>query len=179
MFVLKPREKIIGISAGILLFSAFWLYFVIQPIRDYELDLDADLKAKNLKLYEAKQILGSTSASSSVKEFLKPFFSEALPQEEMLRLIKEIENFAAQEGLQVIETKPQPLLQQADWLELKVNITFEGSWGDVVKFLYQLEQSVKPLLVSEMSLEASLPQSTTIRGRLEIGRLLIINSKDF
>lgn len=179
MLVLKPREKVIGVSAALALFSVFWFYSVILPVRDYEIQLDHDLKIKNIELYEAKKVLQTSSAGSSSDQALIGFLAEVLPQEEMLRLIKEIETAAMQENLQVFETKPQPLLQKDNWLELKVIISFEGSIEDTVKFLYRLEQSPKPLLVNSMSLEKDIAREASIRGRLEIGRVLILKFNEF
>ncbi len=178
MLVLKPREKVVGVIAALALFSVFWFYSVISPIRDYEIQLDRDLKVKNFELFEAKKVLQASPVGSLSDQALMAFFAEALPQEEMLRLIKEIETAATQENLQVSETKPQPLSQKDNWLELKVIISFEGSIEDTVKFLYRLEQSPKPLLVNSMSLETDMAREALIRGRLEIGRVLILKSKE-
>ena len=179
MLVLKPREKVMAGITGLVLFSLGWAYFVVQPVREQQAYLDSQLKAKNLELYEEKKILSGSSAKSAGQDLLKPFLAETSVQEEMSRMIKEIERSATSEGLQVVETKPQPVAQNAGWFELKVNISFEGRFSDVVKFLYQLEQSPKPLLVNEMILEANLPQQMTIHGQLEVRRLLIAKSVSF
>lgn len=176
MLVLNQREKVIAFLTGVFLFSVVWTYFVLQPIYNYEMDLDAKLKAKSVKIYEAQKVMALSANNPPKENLLKPFFAEGSPQEEMSRLIKEIETTATGEGLQVIEIKPQPFSQKTDWIELKVNISFDGRLAEVVKFLYKLEQSSKPLWVNEMNLEASMPQQTTIRGRLEIGRLLVSKS---
>ncbi len=173
MLVLKFREQVIAAIAGLLVFSLAWTYFVIQPICAYQADLDTALKEKSLKLYEAKKVLDGQAAKSSMEFALKKFYSDGLPQEEMSRMIKEIESAAAADGLQVVETKPQPLVQNSGWYELKINIVFEGRWIDIAKFLYQLDGSSKPLLINEITLESTLAQQLTIRGRLEIRRLLI------
>ena len=49
----------------------------------------------------------------------------------------------------------------------------------MVQFLSQLDSIAKPLLVNEMSLEANLPQQSTLRGRLDIGRILISPAEGF
>ncbi len=179
MMILKRREKMTAVVAAATLFILFWRYVVLQPIWNYENDLDADLRERNLKLYEAKKILTASSRGRVTKDLLQQFSSGGSPQEDMSRLIKEIETAANGSGLKVIETKPQPVIKNVGWFELKVNISFEGQWGDVVKFLYELENGPRPLLVNEMTLEANLPQQLTIRGRLEIGRLLVTKSSNF
>ncbi|MCB9757586.1 MAG: type 4a pilus biogenesis protein PilO [Candidatus Omnitrophica bacterium] len=176
--VLKSREKVMMVAAGVAVFSLLWTYIIVRPIQNYEHDIDVNLKSKNLKLLEAKKALLETSVNSAVKNFLQKFSAQGSAQEEMSRLIKDIEMVATRSGLRVIEIKPQPRLQNAGWFELKVNISFEGSWDDIVGFLYQLEQDDNPFLVNEMTLEMIVAQQTMVRGKLEIERLFVVKSEN-
>lgn len=162
------------VAAAVAVFSLLWTYVVLRPIQNYEQEMDANLKSKNLKLLEARKALLETSVNSSVRNSLQIFSAQGSVSEEMSRLIKEIEMIATRSGLRVIEIKPQPRVQNTSWFELKVNILFEGSWEDIVGFLYQLEQDANPLLVNEMTLEMIISQQTMVRGKLEIARLLVI-----
>jgi Tfp pilus assembly protein PilO len=166
----KQREKVLWIITVTVAFLWAWKLFVLTPISQYRDKLDAELGAKNIKLREARMTLSATPHSA--QESLKRFTSEGSGQEDMARMIKDLEAAAAGSGLRVLETKPQPQTNNVGWFELKVSLVFEGSWSDVVRFMYQLESVDKPLLVNEMSLEANLPQQSSIRGRLEIGRFL-------
>ncbi len=176
--VLKNREKAMMVAAGVAVFSLLWMYIVVRPIQNYEHEIEVNLKSKNLKLFQAKKALLEKSANSAVKDSLQRFSPQGSVQEEMSRLIKDTETMATRSGLRVIEIKPQPRLQNAGWFELKVNISFEGSWDDIVGFLYQLEQDAKPLLVNEMTLEMIVAQQTMVRGKLEIERLFVAKSEN-
>ncbi|MCB9771461.1 MAG: type 4a pilus biogenesis protein PilO [Candidatus Omnitrophica bacterium] len=173
MVVLKQREKVIMVFAGIMVLIFLWIQFILRPIADYNETLNIAIASKSVKLRESKNILDGSSQQLAVKSFLQQFTPKGPVQEDMSRLIKEVESAAINSGLKVQETKPQPLSQNGTWAELKVNLSFEGRWSDVVRFMYQLEKSVQPLFVNEMSLETSLPQQATIRGRFEIGRVLV------
>lgn len=173
MVVLKQREKVIMVFAGITILIFLWLQFILRPIANYSETLNIAITSKSVKLRESKNILDGSSQQLAARSFLQQFISKGPVQEDMSRLIKEVETAAIAAGLKVQETKPQPLFQGGKWTELKVNLSFEGRWSDVVHFMYQLEKNVQPLFVNEMSLETSLPQQTTIRGRFEIGRVLI------
>ncbi len=175
---LKPREKIIGILTAIVVVIWAWTFLILRPIGNFEEDLDAEIKEKSLKLYEAKKVLSGASQDFAGPDLRKQFSTEGSAQEDMSQLIKEIETAATGAGLRVSETKPQPLIKNVGWFELKVIISFEGKMSDITRFFYMLENGPKPLLVNEMSLEASTPQQAAIRGRLEIGRLLIMKSID-
>lgn len=176
----RKREKVLWVLTVAVVFLWIWTQFVLRPIFNYGNQLDADLAAKNLKLREAKKILTGTPQQLAAKESLRRFLPEGQgsTQEDMTRMIKDIESAASASGLKVIETKPQPQVKNVGWFELKVSISFEGRWSDVVQFLYQLDSVDKPLLVNEMSLESNVPQQTSIHGRLEIGRLFAIPSQD-
>jgi len=173
----KKRTKTLGILAGVVVFTWVWTYLILRPIFEYRDKLDADLSTKNLKFKEAKKILNASPQRLNPKEALKRFISENSSQEDMAKMIKDIEAAAVASGLRVLETKPQPQTNNVGWFELKVSIVFEGNWSDVVRFLYEIESVTKPLFVNEMSLEANLPQQTTVRGRLEIGRILATADK--
>ncbi len=179
MRILKPREKAIAIVAGVILSLLIWMYFVLQPIQSFERNLDADLQRKNLKLYEARKILAISPENSLAKDFLKQHASQGAAQEDMSRLIKEIQTAATTAGLKVLEIKSQPLLRNVGWFELNVNISFEGRFSEVVGFLYELDYGTKSFLVNEITLESNSLQQTSIRGRLVIGRLLVEKSVDF
>ena len=118
----KRREKILAILTGIVVFAWVWTYLVLRPIFDYRDQLDDEIAAKNLKLREAKKIL--TGSPQNAKESLKRFVSEGSGQEEMARMIKDIETAAAGTGLRVLETKPQPQVNNVGWFELKVSLIF-------------------------------------------------------
>ena len=176
MAALKLRERIMMAAAGVAVFSLVWTYVVVLPIKNYEQEIDASLKSANLKLFEAKKALLETAVNSAVKDSLQRFSAQGSAPEEMSRLIKDIEAMAMRSGLRVIEIKPQPRLQNTGWFELKVNISLEGSWDNIVGFLYQLGQDDNPLLVNEMTLEMIVAQQTMVRGKLEIERLFVVKS---
>lgn len=176
--VLKNREKAMMVAAGVAVFSLLWTYIVVRPIQNYEHEIEVNLKSKNLKLFQARKALVEKSKNSAVENSLQKFSAQGSVQEEMSRLIKDTEMMATRSGLRVIEIKPQPHLQNAGWFELKVNISFEGSWDDIVGFLYQLEQDANPLLVNEMTLEMIVTQQTMVRGKLEIERLFVAKSEN-
>lgn len=176
--VLKFREKVMMAAAGLVLFCLFWMYAVLRPIQNYEQGIDAKLKSDNLKLYEIKQAILGTATNSVDRSSLSQFLARGSQQGEMSRLNKDIEMMATRSGLRIVEIKPQPRVQNAGWFELKVSISFEGSWADVVEFLHQLEQGETPLLVNEMTLETSVSQQTMMRGKLEIERLLVMKSEN-
>jgi len=175
---IKQREKLLLVLTIVVVLGWAWKFFVLNPILDYGDKLDAELVVKNLKLREAKKIINSSPQKAATQESFKRFISGGSNQEDMTKMIKDIEAAAAQAGLKVLETKAQPQVKNVGWFELRVSISFEGRWSDVVRFFYQLENVDKPLLVNEMSLEANMPQQTSVRGRFEIGRLLTIASPD-
>lgn len=171
MAELKPRERLIAILAGLTVLVLVWMYAVVFPVKNYGDRLDNEIKNTELKLLEAQKLLDESPHNSPLKESLRRFYTEGSPQENMSQLIKEIETAATGAGLQVIETKPDSPVKNGGWFELKVNISFDGKWSDVIRFLYVLDNVPRPLVISEMSFETSLPLQSTVRGRLEIGRL--------
>ena len=176
MFVFKQREKLFVFLTGAFFLFFLWAQFILRPSIDYSKELDAALVFKNAKLHQAKNILGGTAQQLATKEFLEKLSSQGSPEEEMSLLIKEVETAATGSGLKVLETKPLPLSKNMGWVELKVSLAFEGRFSDVVRFLYQMEERPKPLLVNEMIMEVNLPQQETIRCQMEVGRLLMIKS---
>lgn len=171
-FNIPKREKILFVIVLVVVSLWVWIQFIVHPILNNGAELDAAIAAKNLRLREAKKLLASTAQSEGTETLLKRFSSEGSTQEAMARMIKDIESAAGQSGLKVLETKPQPQINNSGWYELRVSISFEGRWPDAVKFFYELENFAKPLFVNELFLEVSMPQQTTIRGRLDIVRFV-------
>ena len=178
MVILKPRDRFIAKVILVCIFLFLWMQFVLRPITEFNKKLDRNLAEKNLKLREAKKTIKGTLRQVIAQESLKRFLLQGSVQEEMTRMIKGIESAATKSGLKILETKPQPQIQNVGWLEIRVGIAFEGRWSDIVSFLYHVESGPKLFFVNEITLEANLPQQTTIRGRLDLASIVVLKSNE-
>ena len=147
---------------------------VLNPIVSRLHDLDDEIAAKeqqlrrNLREAAARQAVGK--AFSRHAAYTRKARSD---EQEMARLLNEIEGLATNSGLSVVNMKPKPAGKLDVRREYPVELEVETDMPRLMKFLHGLHASTYLLRVKQMRLAAKGGRTTQVSVYLLISETLI------
>ncbi|MFK8067952.1 MAG: type 4a pilus biogenesis protein PilO [Gammaproteobacteria bacterium] len=176
---LTPRLMFLLLVAGVVLLlsaaNAVWFKKQIKDyrqlsesyntIKNHPADLDsAELIAKNLR----KEI-------SELDEQLSTVGREVL-KGKPLSVIADLGRYAKQHQVQMVNIKPEAEVKGELYTEIPFNVSLLGSYEDLYKWVYTLENSNNPLFIKNFTLSSG-SDKTTRTLQLAVGLIQPIEEK--
>ena len=147
---------------------------VLHPIVTRLNDLDEEIVVKehqlrrNLREVAARQVVGKAYARHAA--YARTARSD---EQEMARLLNEIEGLATSSGLSVVNMKPRPAGKLDVRKEYPVELEVETDMARLVRFLHGLHASTYLLRVKQMRLVPKGGRSTQVSAYLLISETVL------
>ncbi len=169
--------KTIFISLAILGICIFGFYFVI--VNNYLIHLET-LKDENrlaqARLSKERELFSKRNALKANLEILKRFESLAktqLPENRDIPMIlSSIENLSREIGIKVYSFIPQKEVLKDSYVEIPVEITFDGTYEQIQIFVDEISRFTRILNVNDLELKD--PVGYALHGKVSLkGKMLL------
>jgi Tfp pilus assembly protein PilO len=173
---LNSRETLILIIT-LLLTVFFGVYkFAIKPMSEGAVDINDRLRSDHEQLLKAEQLLAQKPEVEARYQNLVDLIGVVGSDEaQMPIIVAKIEAAARESNIHIGNIQPQRSVIQKEAKFLAVELEIDGQWLDIVQFLYTLQQQPNLYFINELNLEKYSDSSNSLRGRVVISRMCLIN----
>ncbi|MCK4518481.1 MAG: type 4a pilus biogenesis protein PilO [Candidatus Omnitrophica bacterium] len=176
MFIkrLSKREKIIFFAAVSCVSIAILKTLVIAPLNHKINLINRDIKtsAKQLELY-MRYLSQKEAIAAEYQKYLGNIKKSASNQEEMAKMLSEIEQLARNSSVYVTDMKPQKTAEKDFYVEYNIEVEIESEVESLINFLHQLNNSPQLLRAKKLRLNLKQKESTLLKSSILITKLLI------
>ena len=173
---LSPRENIILITTIVLVVIFIAYQLVIKPMYEGTMDVNDQLRLGRVNLIKAHQMLDQKDQIAARYQNLVNLIGGVDSEEaQMPTIVSKIEAAARDSNIHIANIQPQKPLTQKDIRFLQVEIELDGQWLDMVQFLFLLQQPPNFYFINELNLEKYSDTANSLRGRIVISRMCLIN----
>jgi Tfp pilus assembly protein PilO len=172
MIKLSRREKLLAILASGVMLGAFIFRGIIEPAVRNWIALNQQIALKEAKLTRALKIIAQKpevqAEFDGYQKFILPPVSE---EEEIARLLREIEKLARDTGMRITDMAPRRKQRSEFYTRFTVEIETEGSMEGLMRFIYALETS--PFLFTAERLKITLKsrQSNILKSDILLSKV--------
>lgn len=170
---LSAREKII-LSVTLFIASGSILYgAAIGPFIKKWSGLDSQLAAKKVKLQKSLKLLNRHefigAEYKKYRHLIKP--SGISDEQQMASLLSGTEAIARKSGVYISVLKPQIVKDMPACQKFIAEVELDASMPDLIRFLYEIENSVDLLKVESVDINAKSEQKGLVKVRLFISKI--------
>lgn len=170
---LSKRERtIFYITVFVVAFFLFFK-FVIEGMLRLNTHLNRELHNKQVQLRRAGQIAKKGSVQKDYETLIAALKMVKNPQEEMARLLSEIDKIAKDSGVNVLNIRPQEIEDKKFYKRLSVDLRLEGENRNIMRFVFYLESSPLLLRIDKFNLAARSSQRGFLDCELSLSRVAI------
>lgn len=174
---LSGREKFF-ITITILLVVGYVLVFVVFRVWTEQVEeLDQRINAQKTKL--ARELKMIDSGKNMDRQFAanwEKFRISKSPQQVMSSILSQVEEIAGELKLKILELKPNTPQKEADLRLFSVNLMVEGSFKDIVKFVYMLQKDPYFFDVKQFRFDRDASSSESeISTRLVLEKMFVLD----
>jgi len=172
---LSRKEKL-GLSiAFIIMGAAFLDRLVISPIRErFEL-IDRAVKISEKQLgHDLRNVRQKDQIASEFAKYVKYVERSGSDEEEVAKILGEIEVLARQAQVYLVDMKPQTPKEIEFYKEYSVEIEAEGNMADLTVFLHQLNVSSQLLRVEKLRLNSKRQGEAVLKSSMLITKVLVL-----
>lgn len=177
MFIktLSGREKYLALATILIAFGAMIYNIVIGPISKRWAELNSEIASKVSILKKDLKLLSAYKAQESdYKEFSRYLKTAGKEEEELARVLNEIETASRDSACILVSVKPQGTKDLASYKELLIDVTQEGDMSRFSKFLFNIENSKSIMLkIKRFTMSSKSSEANTLRGTFLISKILI------
>ena len=152
----KPVRQAMGPAAGALVLGAF-LYLVLFPANAEVDKLRAEARSKQIELAKAESVAENLPAFQAELKNLEAELKVALRQlpdsKEIPGLLTDISSLGKNAGLDIKRFKPNPEIPRGFYAEVPLEISFTGSFHQVVTFFDLVAKLPRIVNVGELKME--------------------------
>jgi len=173
---LNPREMVILVITLVL--AAFFLIFqfVIKPMHEGSVDTNDRLHQDLEQLAKARMLVAQKAKIEARYRHLVQLIGATDSDEaQMPAIVSKIEVAARQSNVHIANIQPQKASTRQEARFLAVELEIDGQWLDIVQFLYLLQQQPNFYFIDELNLEKYSGMVSSLRGRIVISRMSLIN----
>jgi len=171
---LSKKEKIwlfIGIS---FLSLAILDRLVLSPIGKRIQLINQDVKIKEKELSrDLRNINQKEIISSEYQQYLKYIRKSGSDEEEIARILGELEELARNSNVYLVDIKPQGTHQIDYYKEYAIQLEAEGRMENLATFLYGINHSALLLRAEKISLSLKEKESSTVKGVVLVTKVLV------
>jgi hypothetical protein len=171
---LSKREKMV-LPLAVFALSA-WLIdmVVVKPLLKKNETLDAQIAAREAEIRKDMRIMAQKRRIEIQQATYRPYVgAQSSENEEFTILLKEVDTLARDNKVYVVDLKPTGTKVTADSTKYLVNLNIEAEAGDLVRFMYALEDSKKLMTVEKYQITPKSGDSQTAKCSLLISKLVI------
>ncbi len=173
---LSPRETTILLVTLGLIVLFIVLQFVVKPMHQGSVDINDRLRLDKAQLVKAHQMVAQ-------KPFVEARYQQLInlvggvdsDEAQMPTIVSKIESAARQSNIHIANIQPQKSVTQKEAKFVMVELEIDGQWLDIVEFLYLLQQQPNLYFINEVNLENYSDRVSSLRGRIVISRMCLVN----
>ncbi len=172
---LSRKEQIGLMIAFSFLILAFLDRVIISPIRNKMKRIDREIKisekqlSMNLRNIKQKDII-----EEKYNKYVKYLKRSGSDEEEMVRILGEIEVLARKSHIYLVDSKPQTPKRVKFYKQYMVGIEVEGEMSDLITFLHELNTSSQLLRAEKVRLSIKAKKRGVIKGFMLITKVLVL-----
>lgn len=171
---LSKREKVVfyatSFVVGILLADRLILQPIVHTLhsshRELE-DLESSIK-KSMKLLSQKDRI-----LKEVKEYASYSVQAKSAEEEMVGLLKFIEDLANESNVNLVYAKPAGEKEEGKIKKFLVNMECETQMQGLMNFFYKVEDSKQLLRIEKYTIQPSSPGSSVVKSAITISKTVV------
>ena len=171
---LKKGAKVAILVAGLAAMGAAFYFMMVTPWKEKVAKLDADIAETTKKVAEQqgkinkhKPIAEYVPPVADTYDYLKRFLTD---DNEIPRLIQMISELGSQAGTRVTLFAPKAAVARAAYAEIQFTMNLEGSFLNVLKFLYSLSNMNRLINITSVTMDTprmAANQAMVLRVRCE------------
>ena len=170
---LSRREKKLLIATLVTAFLVIFYLFILEPqIKKLS---EEKKEISKLTLQEKKFLQISQTKGTIEKKYLelrKKIIAQAPREEELSKLLSELEDFAKAAKILPVSIEPLPIKEYELYRKLSVEMAVQGDIASLTKFLYNLQCSPDRFIIDKLLVRAVSEKSKLLSARLSISILL-------
>lgn len=174
---LKPRETVILIITIILAILFMAYQFVIKPVQEGAIDINDQLRLDQDKILKAREMVAEgPQTDARYRNLVNLIGLNDSDEAQMPTIVSKIESAARENNIHIGNIQPQKSDVGKEVTFLGVEVEIDGQWLDIVQFLNSLQQSPNLYFINELNLEKYSDTANSLRGRIVVSRMCLINS---
>jgi len=169
---LSKREKIILYAAAIVISLLLLDRLIISPVFNRINFLNAEIRAKEQSVKRNVRILSQKDKIIAESEKYASVLShDKTEEEEMTSVMKEVENLASKNSVYLIDMKPSAVKTIGQSKQYIVNLGCEAQMGQLVEFMYGIENSKELLTIEKYQIGPKSKDSSVARCGMSISKI--------
>lgn len=172
------RREIIILSLTIGLAVIFiLLQWIIKPLGVWALHIDDQIRLDHHRLIKDRTFVAMKDKLDGRYQYWVDMFG--LKQTESLQITSmalTIESVARQTNVHIANIQPQATTRQKNVQLFPLELDIEGTWPDVVKFIYLLQQRPNYYFLAELNLERYSQDVNSLRGRMVVSCMRLVSA---
>lgn len=172
---LSKKEKI-GLSFALAVMGvAFIDRLIISPIRERFQRIDQAIKISEKQLgHDLRNVRLKDQIAAEYEKYVKYVERSGSDEEEVAKVLGEIESLARQSKVSLVDSKPQTPKEVEFYKEYTVEIEVEGDIISLITFLYYLNTSEQLLRVEKLRLNPKRRESQTLKSSMMVTKILVL-----
>lgn len=176
MIKLSSREILIAVVTLGLMLVFITYRFVIKPMHGESVDINDRLRLVREELAKDEQLAAQKGLIEGRYKNLVDLIGIVDSEEaQMPVVVSKIEAAARESNIHIANIQPQKPFTQKEAKFLSVELEIDGQWLDLVQFIYLLQQQPNLYFINELNLEKYSGSVNSLRGRIVISRMCLIN----
>ena len=172
---LSGKEKI-GLSLAFAVMAIALLdRLIINPVRIRFQRIDQEIKISEKQLaYDLRNVHQKDRIARQFDEYVEYVQRSGSDEEEVAKILGEIESMARQSKVYLANMKPQTPKEIDFYKEYAVEIDTKGEISSLITFLHQLNTSTQLLRVEKLRLSSDKKGDKTLKASMLIIRVLVL-----
>lgn len=172
---LSKKEKA-GLSfALVFLAVAFSDRLIVSPIRERFRRMNQAIKISEKQLgHDLRNVYQKDQIAAAFEKYAKYVERSGSDEEEVAKILGEIESLARQSKVYLVDMKPQTPKEIDFYKEYAVEIEAEGEVASLMTFLHQLNTSLQLLRAEKLRLNAVKKGDKTLKASMLITKVVIL-----
>jgi len=172
---LSQKEKI-GLTLAFMFIAVASLdRLIVSPIRGRFQRIDRSIKINEKQLaHDLRNVHQQDQIAEQYDKYVKYVERSGSDEEEVAKILGEIESLARQANIYLANMKPQTPKEIDFYKEYAVEIEVEGETEPLTTFLYQLNTSDQLLRVERLRLNSQKEGDKVLKASMLITRILVL-----
>lgn len=174
MKTLNRREKIIlWLTIGVITVGMS-VQLIVKPLRENSENVADQIEAAQKRLSKSKKLIEEANALQNDYQKLVDILGKASSEGvENSAMVAKLEEAAKAANVHISNMQPRRAVKRDPFLVISVDLTIDGTWSSVTRFLYDVQAQPNLFNIDEMNLEKFSDTASTLRGRLLISRFRV------
>lgn len=172
---LSRKEKI-GLSLALAFITVAVLdRLIVSPIRSRVRQINQNIQISEKQLaHDLRNVRQKDQIEKQFEKFVGYVERSGSDEEEVAKILGEIESLARQSGIYLVDMKPQAPKDIDFYKEYTIEIEVEGEMIPLTKFLHQLNTSPQLLRIKKLRLTSKEEGQAGLKASMVITKVLVI-----